>query len=67
MKNSLLTPVIAFLLLSLIYNMATLFDTIGISAQLKNFAVNYYFIILFFVELAFIFRITKDLKYSQME
>jgi hypothetical protein len=67
MTNSFLTPIIVFLIILLINAIETSLRIIGISDQVKNFVMNYFFIFLLIVDLTFIFQIIRDLKYSRME
>jgi hypothetical protein len=67
MKNSFLIPIILLLFLLLVGAIETLIHRIGLINQVENFLMNYYFVFLFIIEVAFLFLIIRNLKYSHQE
>jgi hypothetical protein len=67
MKNELLTPLIIFLFLLLLSAMETTCRIIGFFEQFHLLLINTYFMVLLAIDVAFVFILIRDLKYSNPE
>ncbi|MFL5728211.1 MAG: hypothetical protein ACJ75J_01885 [Cytophagaceae bacterium] len=67
MKDSFLTPVIAFLVIFLADSVEKMFSVITISEQIWQNFIAVYFIFLLILEIIFIVLMVRDIKYSRLE